>query len=136
MTPFDAKARARKKANLKYRLTHKKELAIKQLEWRKNHPGCHKRWNNKRKEKRRLYRQRVRNRDRKKNLARWKVTHEIRKGLLRRAPCFCGSLKSQAHHDDYSKPLDILWLCQKHHALLHRRMALAAKGESEKGDGG
>lgn len=31
----------------------------------------------------------------------------------------CGEKKTQAHHPDYSKPLDIIWLCKKHHAELH-----------------
>lgn len=45
----------------------------------------------------------------------------IRDGRLIRQPCeVCGNAKSQAHHDDYSKPLDVRWLCTKHHAEWHR----------------
>lgn len=32
----------------------------------------------------------------------------------------CGNHKSQAHHDDYSRPLDIRWLCYPCHAEVHR----------------
>ena len=38
-------------------------------------------------------------------------------GRLPRQVCSienCGIL-AEAHHYDYSKPLDILWLCKKHH---------------------
>lgn len=47
----------------------------------------------------------------------------IRSGELIRMPCEeCGSAqKIEAHHDDYSKPLDIRWLCLKHHTDLHRK---------------
>jgi hypothetical protein len=44
----------------------------------------------------------------------------IKKGLVKKLPCqVCGSLESQAHHDDYSKPLDVKWLCRDHHLELH-----------------
>ncbi|SRR5216683_157334 len=40
----------------------------------------------------------------------------IRNGVLVRQPCeVCGDPKSQAHHGDYSKPLDVKWYCFKHH---------------------
>ena len=40
----------------------------------------------------------------------------IRRGLLSRKPCeICGAEKSEAHHDDYSEPLKIVWLCHFHH---------------------
>lgn len=45
----------------------------------------------------------------------------IRDGRLVRQPCeVCGNDKAQAHHDDYSKPLDVRWLCTKHHAEWHK----------------
>lgn len=31
----------------------------------------------------------------------------------------CGNLKSEAHHDDYAKPYDVIWLCRKHHIIRH-----------------
>jgi len=44
----------------------------------------------------------------------------LRKGILERLPCqVCGEKKSQAHHTDYSKPLDVLWLCFRHHREAH-----------------
>ena len=43
----------------------------------------------------------------------------IKTGRLQRLPCeVCGNPKSQAHHEDYSKPLQIRWLCFKHHREL------------------
>lgn len=47
---------------------------------------------------------------------------EIRQGRLLRKPCeACGNTKSECHHDDYSKPLEIRWLCRVHHAEIHRK---------------
>jgi hypothetical protein len=44
----------------------------------------------------------------------------VRNGSLKRERCsVCGNLKAHAHHDDYSKPLDVIWLCHKHHMERH-----------------
>ena len=44
----------------------------------------------------------------------------VRYGRLKRQPCeICGDSNSQAHHDDYNKPLAVRWLCQKHHSEWH-----------------
>lgn len=46
----------------------------------------------------------------------------IRDGRITRQACeVCGEIKSEAHHDDYAKPLEVRWLCRKHHAELHRK---------------
>jgi hypothetical protein len=48
------------------------------------------------------------------------VYRAIKKGLLTRQPCeTCGKDKTEAHHQDYSKPLEVNWLCTKHHRRLH-----------------
>lgn len=49
------------------------------------------------------------------------VGNAIRDGKLIRQPCqVCGTtVKIEAHHTDYSKPLDVQWLCFKHHRELH-----------------
>ena len=48
--------------------------------------------------------------------ARTAVNNAIRDGRLKRKACkYCGAKKVQAHHHDYSKPLDVVWLCFKCH---------------------
>lgn len=59
-----------------------------------------------------------------KRAARTAVAWEIRSGRMERRPCEkCGSGRAQAHHDDYSRPLDVRWLCSKHHAERHVELA-------------
>ena len=49
------------------------------------------------------------------------VEHALRDGRLIRNPCeVCGDQATQAHHDDYSRPLDVRWLCTTHHAEWHK----------------
>lgn len=50
------------------------------------------------------------------HLAVWKA---IRKGELKKQPCYvCGSV-AEAHHPDYDRPLDVVWLCPPHHKQAH-----------------
>lgn len=46
----------------------------------------------------------------------------IKSGKLIKQPCeICGTNEDiQAHHDDYDKPMDIRWLCSKHHREHHK----------------
>lgn len=44
----------------------------------------------------------------------------IRRGDIIKLPCeICGDDKSVGHHDDYTKPLELRFLCKKHHMQWH-----------------
>lgn len=49
------------------------------------------------------------------------VSNAVRDGRLKREPCeTCGTEEDvHGHHEDYARPLDVTWLCARHHALLH-----------------
>lgn len=53
--------------------------------------------------------------------ARSDVSNALKDGRLERQPCEeCGTTEQvQAHHEDYSKPLDVRWLCKTHHTEVH-----------------
>ncbi len=55
----------------------------------------------------------------KKVIARHHLQGSVRAGRIKKQPCFCGELKVQAHHNDYPKTLQVVWLCRKHHEELH-----------------
>lgn len=43
-----------------------------------------------------------------------------RRGELIAQPCqHCGNPKSEMHHADYSRPLDVIWVCRACHMRLH-----------------
>jgi len=61
--------------------------------------------------------------------AKAKVKYALKIGRLTRKPCsVCGQKDSEAHHQDYSKPLDVIWFCRKHHTLWHQFLNESMKG--------
>ena len=51
------------------------------------------------------------------------VTGAIALGKLKKLPCVvCGNPIVHAHHEDYSKPFEITWLCSKHHGKRHSEL--------------
>ena len=96
------------------------------------------RWARENREKRRLYenawneanrekRKEILKRARYKNPTKYRAQNTLRRaiyaGKIERGRCEqCGtSVDVQGHHDDYSKPLEVRWLCRAHHMELHRR---------------
>lgn len=58
-----------------------------------------------------------------KYLVRQKLNSAVRNGKVEKYPCKnCGEPKVQAHHSDYLKPLEVIWLCKPHHMELHRKL--------------
>lgn len=49
------------------------------------------------------------------------VRQAVISGKLIKKPCNeCQRLRVVAHHDDYDKPLSVIWLCEVHHKERHQ----------------
>jgi hypothetical protein len=89
--------RTHKKKDATYYIRHKKEIAVKRKEYNKKH-------------KDRVY-------------ARGKVRVALLSGeLMKPDSCSCcgkSMVNLDAHHEDYSKPLIVVWICRKCHQIKH-----------------
>lgn len=57
-----------------------------------------------------------------KRLARKALNHAVAAGKVVSQACEqCSAPKAQGHHEDYSKPLVVRWLCAKCHSILHNQ---------------
>lgn len=57
------------------------------------------------------------------------IGNMLRDGKLFREPCeVCGEVEVHGHHDDYSKPEKVRWLCNKHHNEWHTLNGEALNG--------
>jgi len=66
-------------------------------------------------------RRRYKTRHPKRYKARYMVANALRLGKIRSKPCeVCKEILSEAHHFDYNKPLEVMWLCKAHHSAWHR----------------
>ena len=56
-----------------------------------------------------------------KKAAQQRVFKALKSGKLKKENCkVCGSSENiQAHHPDYSRPLEVVWLCHTHHQKNH-----------------
>lgn len=53
------------------------------------------------------------------------LQYAVKIGHIIKKPCeVCGE-KAVAHHPDYSKPLEVKWLCKIHHRAEHERIRCA-----------
>ncbi len=55
----------------------------------------------------------------KKFKARNAVKKAVLRGSIRPLPCFVCGEAAEAHHPDYDRPLDVVWLCRAHHRQAH-----------------
>lgn len=60
--------------------------------------------------------------------ARSKAAQAIQRGTIQRGACaMCGGSQTQAHHEDYAKPLEVTFLCRKCHYGHHAERRRAAR---------
>jgi hypothetical protein len=129
----------KQKQNARERYYKKKEQILEQVTkyYYANHEKKKqqkKEWAMRNKEKMREYRKtydvlyKARKRDEEK--ARWTLHNAIRYGKVERvsvcSECEKGGLL-HAHHGDYNKPLDVVWLCHQCHFKKHRKRGTDGK---------
>lgn len=94
----------------KYYLEHKDSIKNTMQKWLDKHPG---------------YRSNQTSKFRSNNPEKYKshiiVFHSLVNGIISKSPCSkCGATTNiHAHHNDYSKPLEITWLCASCHRKYH-----------------
>ena len=106
-----------------YRVAHREKNKEYQVKYKEKNPE-------KVRELNRAYRQthkeELKKYKKRRNLTLWgkavaKLNFAKQKGIVVQKPCeVCGNEYSQAHHCDYNKPLEVMWLCQKHHSEWHK----------------
>lgn len=51
------------------------------------------------------------------------LPNAVASGKVKRGMCaVCSDSPTDAHHVDYDRPLDVVWLCKKHHVEEHQRL--------------
>lgn len=59
----------------------------------------------------------------KKYLSHLAVKQGLKYGFIEKKDCeVCGDPEVHAHHDDYDKPWDVVWLCPQHHKDHHAKL--------------
>ncbi len=94
----------RMRGSMPHRVAARQEYA-KTAAYAESHKAAAIRWSEKHPERRRA------------NIA---VNNALRDGVLIRLPCWVCGEQAEAHHPDYSRPLDVVWLCQPHHKQAHK----------------
>jgi len=48
------------------------------------------------------------------------LEYAVKKGRVKKERCkMCNAVNTEGHHDDYSKPYEVDWLCRQHHKERH-----------------
>lgn len=106
----------------KYYADHKSEMNQKSKEWTKSNRGKHneycKKWNSENLDRMLDYQKKSRAEHPEKYRANAVVNSRIKRGKLTKPTAceVCGKAgRVEAHHDDYSKPLEVVWCCKSCH---------------------
>ena len=108
--------------SVRYRRLHPDKVNASRGAWHKRNPDYRKTWLKENPEKQWSYTKAWRARNRQAERAHYKVRYAVRVGKLIPQPCkTCGKNKSEAHHENYNRPLDVIWLCHQCHKALHHK---------------
>lgn len=103
-----------KKKSKEYRTINKKEISKREKEYRKTKKS-------KDIQRRAIKKWRLANPE--KHKTQRTFGNATRDGKIKKQHCeVCGNIKVEGHHPDYSKPLEIEWLCRQHHLKKHQRI--------------
>lgn len=105
----------RRKANKKYRLANQDKVAKMNKDYQQSEAG---------KASMRRSKTNMLIKYPEKAKAREKLNDEIKAGrIIKPTSCSCGAIGViHGHHFDYSKPLEVVWVCTKCHAVLHKSL--------------
>lgn len=92
----------------KYRLENREKIRQYSREYYQQH-----------KKEAKEYNRRYRKNNREKKTAHDRVKYALRTGKIKKQPCACGCEEVEAHHENYSHPLEIKWICVPCHNKLH-----------------
>lgn len=68
-------------------------------------------------------------------LCRDRFKKAIAKGWIVRKPCsVCGNPDAQGHHEDYSKPYEVIWFCDYHHKVHEGKIIVSKPSISTQAD--
>jgi hypothetical protein len=115
-----------KEIQRRYAERHPGRRAAISARWRENNPEREKEvkraFYQRHAERLRKERLEYRKREPEKERARWTLSNALQAGRIVKGECEIGVDclgRIEAHHDDYSKPLEVRWFCQRHHARHH-----------------
>lgn len=93
----------RMRGSMSHRVAARSEYR-KTTAYAESHEAAAKRWENKHPERRKAH----------------IITgNAIKNGKLLKQPCWVCGNGAEAHHPDYDRPLDVVWLCNPHHKQTH-----------------